>query len=199
MTIIELSEELVLDYLDQLAGLRLTIFREYPYLYDGQLEDEHQYLAGYAAQGGDVLLALDGEQVAGAITGLPLMHESAAFVEPFHAAGLTTEQYFYIGELLLLPPYRNLGWGSQLLARLEQRVAHRNRYQHYCLATVVRPTDHPLRPNGYIPIERFCQRHGYRHLAGVCAHVPWREVDGQTTTKTLGFWCKDIPHTPTTQ
>ena len=87
MTILELNGERLLEHLDQLAGLRLSIFREYPYLYDGLLEDERRYLSGYAAQG-QVLLAVDNDQVAGAITGMPLAEESGAFVEPFRAAGL---------------------------------------------------------------------------------------------------------------
>jgi hypothetical protein len=31
-------------YLLRLANLRIKIFREYPYLYDGNIEDEKQYL-----------------------------------------------------------------------------------------------------------------------------------------------------------
>ena len=34
--------------LDSLASLRLEIFREYPYLYDGCREDELAYLKSYA-------------------------------------------------------------------------------------------------------------------------------------------------------
>ena len=97
MTILELEGAQVLNYLDPLAGLRLNIFREYPYLYDGQLEDERRYLSGYADQG-LVLLALDAGRVAGAITGMPLAKESEAFVAPFRNAGLAPEQFYYIGD-----------------------------------------------------------------------------------------------------
>lgn len=194
MTILELNGERLLEHLDQLAGLRLSIFREYPYLYDGLLEDERRYLSGYAAQG-QVLLAVDNDQVAGAITGMPLAEESGAFVEPFRAAGLAPEQYYYIGELLLLPPYRGLGWGSRLLARLEQLVAQQGRYPVCCLATVARPEDHPLRPDRFVPIERFCRRHGYRPIEGVVARVTWREIDGLSTIKTLTFWQKSLGQT----
>lgn len=192
MTILEVSGTRVLDHLDQLAGLRLSIFREYPYLYDGRLEDERRYLAGYADQG-QVLLALDDERVVGAITGLPLAKESEQFVEPFRKAGLAPEQYYYIGELLLLPAYRKLGWGSRLLARLEQLVAQQRRYGRFCLATVVRSDDHPLRPAGFIPIDRFCRRHGYSLLDGVTTQVSWRERDDRVSPKELAFWHKPCP------
>lgn len=192
MTIIELSGTKVLDFLDQLAGLRLSIFREYPYLYDGLLEDEQRYLAGYANQG-VVLLAMEAEQVVGAITGMPLAAESEAFTGPFRAAGLVPEQFYYIGELLLVPACRNLGYGSRLLARLEQTVAQQGRYTDYCLATVARPDDHPLRPAGFVLIERFCRRHGYRLIEGVAAQVSWQEVQGQVCTNRLDFWRKSCP------
>src|SRR5690242_19351414 len=35
-------------YLDVLAALRIRVFREYPYLYDGSLAYEQEYLASYA-------------------------------------------------------------------------------------------------------------------------------------------------------
>lgn len=189
MTILELKGAQVLDYLDQLAGLRLGIFREYPYLYQGQLDDERRYLSGYADQG-QVLLALDTGRVVGAITGMPLAMESEAFVAPFRNAGLVLEQYYYIGELLLQPGHRNLGWGSRLLARLELLVEQQRRYNDFCLATVVRPEDHPLRPARFVSIEQFCRRHGYALINGVTAQVPWREVDGQVSDKQLNFWRK---------
>jgi len=192
MTILELSGTKVLGYLDQLAGLRLSIFRDYPYLYDGLLEDERRYLAGYAEQG-QVLVALDEGRVVGAITGMPLAKESAAFVEPFRNAGLVPEQYYYIGELLFEQPYRNRGWGSRLLARLEQLVADQGCYRSLCLATVLRPDDHPLRPVGFTPIDLFCQRHGYSLINGITAQVPWRELDGQVSNKALAFWHKVCP------
>lgn len=192
MTILELEGAQVLNYLDPLAGLRLSIFREYPYLYDGRLEEERRYLSGYAGKG-QVLLALDAERVVGAITGMPLTEESEAFVAPFRAAGLAAEQFYYIGELLLLPAYRRLGWGSRLLAGLEQLVANERRFSAYCLATVARPSDHPLRPAGFVPIDLFCRRHGYALINGVTAQVAWQELDGQVSLHTLEFWRKACP------
>jgi hypothetical protein len=35
--------------LPAVAALRIAVFREYPYLYDGTLAHEEEYLAGYAA------------------------------------------------------------------------------------------------------------------------------------------------------
>lgn len=189
MTIIELSGERVLGYLDQLAGLRLSIFQEYPYLYDGRLEDERRYLGGYADHG-QVLLAVDSGRVVGAITGMPLVEESELLVEPFRAAGLAPERGYYIGELLFLQRWRHRGWGSRLLARLEELIRLQGDYSYCCFVTVIRPPDHPLQPVGFVPIESFCQHQGYRRLNNTMAQLAWREVDGQVSNKRLACWYK---------
>jgi len=38
----------ILPYLSELARLRIEIFKEYPYLYEGDLAYEEQYLHTYA-------------------------------------------------------------------------------------------------------------------------------------------------------
>jgi len=53
--------------LDALATLRLDIFREFPYLYDGNRESEHLYLKGYAQAAEACLLTItDSGRLAGA-------------------------------------------------------------------------------------------------------------------------------------
>ena len=56
----------IAPYIDDLARLRLTVFREFPYLYDGTPEYEADYLANYARSGRSlVVLALDDGKVVG--------------------------------------------------------------------------------------------------------------------------------------
>ena len=42
-----LAGEDVATHLDDLAALRLSVFRDWPYLYDGRLTHERQYVASY--------------------------------------------------------------------------------------------------------------------------------------------------------
>ena len=47
--------------LPDLARLRITVFRDWPYLYDGTLDYEQEYLAKFAAAKGAVcVIARDG-------------------------------------------------------------------------------------------------------------------------------------------
>lgn len=179
--------------LDDLATLRLDIFQEYPYLYQGRREDELTYLATYAeAPEACVILTCDGLSVIGAATGMPLIHEDVQMREAFAGTTFTPEDIYYVGELLLRPAYRNCGLGQMLLARLESHIRSLGSYCTLTCATVEHPDDHPLRPPDYIPIKRFLARTGFARLPGVTAHFIWRETDGVKRDHPMQFWSKEL-------
>lgn len=79
----------IAPHIPDLAHLRLTVFREFPYLYDGTPEYEARYLATYAESPDSLfVLALDGERVVGVSTGLPMADETEAFQRPLPRRGL---------------------------------------------------------------------------------------------------------------
>lgn len=81
-----LTGSAIADAVDDLATLRLEIFPEYPYLYQGRREDELAYLNSYAeAPDACVILARDGITVIGAATGMPLVHEDSNCATPLPA------------------------------------------------------------------------------------------------------------------
>ena len=93
----------VQPWLEDVARLRIEVFRHWPYLYQGDAAYEREYLEAYARSPHSVfVLALDGGGVVGASTGLPLADDEAAFSEPFRAAGMAVDQVFYFGESVLL-------------------------------------------------------------------------------------------------
>ena len=59
--------------IDELAFLRINVFREYPYFYDGNLEYDKNYLCQYLSTKNSILvIARDKERIIGAISGIPL-------------------------------------------------------------------------------------------------------------------------------
>ena len=63
----------ILPVLPDLSRLRMIVFRDWPYLYEGTLDYEQKYLEKFAkAQGAVVVCAYDGEQMVGASTGAPM-------------------------------------------------------------------------------------------------------------------------------
>ena len=71
-------------YVDELARLRIEVFREFPYLYEGTLDYEQKYIRTYIGVPDSVIvIAFDGERVIGASTGLPLEAETDEVKKPF--------------------------------------------------------------------------------------------------------------------
>lgn len=183
----------IADSLNDLATLRLDIFEEYPYLYQGRVEDELKYLSTYAeAPDACFILAYDGPAVIGAATGMPLIHEDAQMRDAFAGTALPLGEIYYVGELLFRPAYRNSALGQKLLARLESHIRSLGRYRQLTCATVERPDDHHLRPRDYIPITRFLARTGFVRLPGVTTHFTWLEIDGVKRDHPMQFWIKDF-------
>ena len=184
----------IADGLDDVATLRLDIFQEYPYLYQGRREDELNYLGTYAkAPDACVILAYDGSAIIGAATGMPLIHEDAQMVDAFAGTTFPLNEIYYVGELLFRQTYHNCGLGQKLLARLESHIHSLGRYRTLTCATVERPADHPLRPHDYIPVTRFLARTDFVWLPGVTTHFTWRETDGVKRDHPMQFWSKEPP------
>ncbi len=181
------------EALDDVARLRLTVFREFPYLYHGDAAYERRYLSSYRDNPDAIVVAAyDGDQLVGASTGTPLAQHDRAFVQPVEGAGFVPAEVFYCAESVLLKPYRGQGAGHVFFDR---RKAHARAlgatWSVFC--AVEREADHPARPENYIPLEPFWTRRGYKPLPGVSANFEWREL-GQAveTAHKLGFWCKKL-------
>jgi GNAT superfamily N-acetyltransferase len=181
-------------FFDDLARLRITVFRAFPYLYNGSLAYERKYLETYAkAQGAVFVLALSGGVVVGVSTGIPMMAETDEVKAPFVEAGYDPSRIFYFGESVLLPDYRGHGTGVRFF---EEREAHANRFGGFEWCTfcaVERPTDHSRRPVDYVPLDSFWKKRGYTHHPELRTSFFWQDLDEDTESpKPLSFWMKRI-------
>ncbi|WP_444464463.1 GNAT family N-acetyltransferase [Rhodobacter capsulatus] len=179
--------------LDDVAALRIAVFRDWPYLYEGSLDYERRYLDSYRSSPGAVVVgAFDGPRLVGAATGTPLEDHAEDFAAPFAPTGLPLDSVFYCAESVLLPAYRGQGLGH---AFFDLREAHARalgrRFSAFC--AVIRPEDHPLKPKTYRPLDAFWRNRGYAPMPGVIAHFRWTDV-GQTgeTEKPLQFWGRPL-------
>lgn len=190
---IQLNGSAIEPFLETLTTLRLEIFQEYPYLYQGTRSAELSYLRSYCASPEAVVMVqqCDG-QLAGAVTAIPLQDEPPELTAPFADTAYALESLYYIGELLFYPPYRNQGFGTQLLTAVEQHARNCGGYRCLTCATVQRPADHPYRPDEYVPIERFLARSGFVPLAGVTTTFAWCELDGINREHVMQFWLKEL-------
>jgi GNAT superfamily N-acetyltransferase len=183
----------LIPYLSALGALRLQVFREYPYLYEGTLDDEHHYLQTYVESPSSlVVLALDGETAVGATTCLRMSEAEAPFRASFEHAGLEPEQICYFGESVLLPAYRGHGIGKQFFTHREKHACDLGTHTS-AFCAVDRPIDHPLRPSDYRPLDEFWQAQGYEKHPELQATFVWKEIHEATESpKTLTFWTKSL-------
>lgn len=112
VTIHALTGDDILAAIDDLARLRIAVFAEWPYLYDGDLEYERDYLAAFSAAPDAVLVAASVEgRIVGLATASPLAAQEEALRMPVERAGHDVSQLFYFGESVLLPQWRGQGIG----------------------------------------------------------------------------------------
>lgn len=180
--------------LDDVARLRIAVFREWPYLYDGDPGYERRYLSVLANNPTAVaVLARDAAgRIVGAATGLRIDGADAEFAEPFALTDLPPSQTFYLAESVLLPAFRGQGAGHAFFAARE-RHARALGLRWAALLTVIRPDHHPARPADYRPLDGFWWQRGYRPLMGVVAEYRWKDLgDPHETAHPMQFWARDL-------
>ena len=193
VTVRRLSREEARARFDDLARLRIEVFHDFPYLYEGDFDYERRYLATYMQSPGAVVIgALDGDRLVGAATASPLADHFEEFAAPFVAQRLDVSEFFYFGESVLKRDWRGQGIGVRFFEEREQ--AARDAGFARCVFSVVsRPADHPLRPDDYMPLDGFWSRRGYARIAGLTTGFSWQDLgETQETIKPMEFWHKKI-------
>lgn len=179
--------------LDELARLRIRVFRDWPYLYDGDLDYERRYLATYRESHGAILVgAFDGERLIGAATGTPMEDHAADFGAALAGCGVPLERIFYCAESVLLPAYRGRGIGHRFFDLREDHARALGR-THAAFCGVVRPEGHPARPAEYRPLDAFWRKRGYAPVEGAIAHFRWKELgEAEESDHALQFWMRAL-------
>lgn len=184
----------VTPHLDDLARLRIAVFRDWPYLYQGDLAYERRYLAAYAnSPRSAFVLALDGDIVVGASSGIPLADDGEAFQVPFRARGMAVDEVFYFGESVLLRDYRGQGIGHRFF---DEREAHARRlggFRWTAFCAVEREADDPRCPPGHRPNDAFWTKRGYRRQDDLFCTLSWAEIgDAAEREHRLRFWLRPL-------
>lgn len=188
----EVSGAALEPYLDGLGELRIAVFREWPYLYEGTLEYERDYLRSYLhCTRSLVALVFDQDRIVGATTCMPMEEEGPEFQEAFRKAGYDLGSILYLGESILLPEYRGRGLGKEFFRRREDHAERlRRRWTTFC--AVDRSADDPRRPAGYRPLDALWTAQGYAKQPELQARFVWKEIGEEAESpKTLTFWTKE--------
>jgi GNAT superfamily N-acetyltransferase len=179
--------------LPDLTRLRIEVFRDFPYLYDGSAEAEESYLSALSRSKDCMIAAAeDSGRIVGCATGSALIGHHDEFAAPFRETGYDPSQIFYCGESVLLPAYRGRGLGHKFFdLREAHAVGCGYRYAAFC--AVIRPETHALRPAGYSPLDVFWEKRGYRKAPGIIAMFSWKEVGQASESEhAMQFWIREL-------
>jgi GNAT superfamily N-acetyltransferase len=181
------------QYIPELARLRIEVFRDFPYLYDGNYEYEEKYLQTYIDTPSSVIvLAIDGERVVGASTALPMKYETDELKKPFIENNYNLDEVFYCSESVLNKDYRGLGLGVHFFEQREAHAKELGGFKTITFCCVERSLNHPRRPLNYVPLDAFWNKRGYFKHPELKTTYLWKDLDDtEETPKPMTFWIKD--------
>lgn len=197
------------QFIPELARLRIEVFRDFPYLYDGDIDYEKKYLQTYIdCPESVIVIAFDGasrscsrqdsgihtihgDKVVGASTAIPMKYETDELKKPFLEHGYNLDEVFYCSESVLDKNYRGLGIGVRFFEQREAHAEDLGGFKTICFCCVERPADHPRRPADYVPLDQFWNKRGYVKHPELHTSYIWKDLDDvDETPKPMTFWLK---------
>lgn len=193
LKILRLKGPEIIPYITELAKLRINIFKTYPYLYDGDLNYEYNYLNTYVkCLESIIVLVLDHNKVVGASSAIPLVFETMEFQKPFLENNINIQEVFYFGESVLQPEYRGRGIYRHFFSERET-AAKEYGSKLMAFAAIERPFDDTKKPKDYFPLNPVWKHFGYDKHPELCADFEWKEIGEKIQTpKPLIFWLKKL-------
>lgn len=179
--------------LEELGELRIAVFRDFPYLYEGSLAYEKEYLQTYISSPDAFLFTVwDAGKMVGATTCIPLTDETEEVREPFEVAGVTLPNVFYFGESILLSAYRGQGLGKRFFEEREKHARSFGTFTDVYFCAVERPEHHPLRPETYQALDPFWKSQGFLPTP-LYSYFEWKDLDEtEASPKKMNYWFKKI-------
>ncbi len=183
----------VATHMQSLSSLRMTIFRAWPYLYDGSVPSEADTLSGFAvSRTAALIIASDNTTPVGASTAVHMTEEDDHITQSLRNAGMDLARICYFGESVLLDAYRGQGIGVRFFELREAHARTIPGVDTTMFCAVERPADHPLKPPGTIPLDAFWTKRGYVRTDFTCK-MKWKQVDTDAKVEnTLRFWSKSL-------
>lgn len=194
VTLKRLNNQEAKNYCNDIARIRLTLFKEYPYLYDGTLEIEQDYLENvyFKSPRATIILVFDEQEVVGFSSSIPLTEEMDEVKLPFINQGVHLDEYLYIGEVMLNPAYRSKGILKKF-AEIHESKARELCCKYMLFATVDRDENHTYKPADYKNIEPICKHFGFKKVPNLIMTCSWMRIDTQKNEDNiLHFWQKSL-------
>lgn len=189
----QISGKEIEQYIDDLAQLRIKVFYEWPYLYEGNLEYEKKYLSTYRDNlNFFIAVAMYEDQVVGAATAMSLASADEAFRMPMQRAGYPLADWVYFGESVLESEFRGHGVGHRFFDARESWAKSINA-KGCCFCAVIRPKSHPLRPAYSRDLKPFWMSRGYSTVNDINVQYDWLDRGEKSEdAKDMQVWIKQF-------
>lgn len=183
----------IAEQIEELGQFRIAIFRDWPYLYDGNMPYERDYLSRYArCESSFVLVGRDAHGIRYACTAIPLKHELPQFQQPFLDRQMPVDNKFYLGEIMVRRELRGQGVGTLLMNKVLSTIAELTPPStEVVLATVIRPSTHPLKPADYNASDHLWTKSRFVRMDDLVVKLDWKDIGHeQETTKEMVYWLR---------
>lgn len=178
----------IADHIEELGQFRIAIFKEFPYLYAGDMDVERKYLAGTVSEESILVTQRDEYGLLGVCTGLPLKNEQEQLKQPF--VGCNIDEIFYIGEVMVRDGWRGKGIGSLLLSTMIDTVDP-IKYKKWFLCAVDREANHPLRPDNYRSPDSLWTKFGFKQQLHAKVYFAYKDIGNAVeTNKPMNVWVR---------
>jgi hypothetical protein len=183
-----------IPYLQDLAKLRISFYRNYPYLYEGTLTGEENYLNMYANSENSLLaVAKKGQEVVGAIAGIALSETQEMHKKQWIQQKIPADNVFYLGEMVLLHEYLKSDLQEKLYQVFEQAVRGLKRYDSMVVCEIERDPKDSKRPANSLSSEVRWDGRGFVRQPALNTYYSWKEIgDLKDTDHLMGFWSKEL-------
>lgn len=184
----------VKDHIPEIARMRIEILREYPFLYEGDVEYEKRYLNKFASMKDAItILVFDNGSLVGAATGFPFIYDAENLQQALHSAGFDPKEFYCFGESILKREYRGQGIGSKFVELREAYAKELGVYTGLCFYTSARPDNDPKRPENYRSLSPFWRKNGFTKHPEIIGTIPYKELgEPEETPKEMVFWIKSL-------
>lgn len=183
-----------IPYLQDLAKLRILFYRNYPYLYEGNLTGEENYLRMYANSENALLaVAKKGQEIVGAVAGIALSETQEMHKKQWIQQQIPAENVFYLGEIVLLQEYLKSDLQEKLYQQFEKGVRGLKRYDSIVVCEIERDPKDYKKPANSLSSEVRWDGRGFVRQPALNTYYSWKEVgDLEDTDHLMGFWSKEL-------
>lgn len=183
------------SYALQIATIRLELFRDFPYLYVGTIEDEYEYLSMYFnSRSSHLVLGFNSQNQLICYSSSIAVDDCTDDIKT-PSMSLGYKKILYIGEVMIRPEYRLRGLSRHCM-NYHDRKAREGGYDAVMLMSIDRPYDHPYTPAGYRSLDSLWIKYGYQRVTSASIVQSWRQIDTDgSVLHQLGLWIKPISST----